>query len=170
MTPADALRGLPDDARVSVTVGSGDLRVADLRRAFGAVDPHRVLTTGEASQLLGYSADTWREWAPRIPGAYRDPGERAYWRLPYAACVEHLRRLRAERLNRGRRGRPWKQRALAEQEAGHVISIEAKRAAAAQARDAGAAGVPARPVDGGGPAAVGRRASDDAGSESSGMA
>ena len=109
----EALAHLPDEMKVGLVLGSGDMTVRDLRRAFSAPDPNRVLTTGEASALLGYSADTWREWAPDVPGAYRDEGERAYWRLPYVGCVEHLRRLKARRLNAGRRRGPWKKEAEA---------------------------------------------------------
>lgn len=137
----DALAYLPDETRISLTIGSGDMTVRELRRAFSATDPHRVLTTGEASELLGYSPDTWREWAPEVPGAYRDDGERAYWRLPYVGCVEHLRRLKARRLKAGRRRGPWKKEA------------EAK---AAQAGGSGAEGVQERKVLRLRPASVGR--------------
>lgn len=145
MTTAELLARLPDDARVTVTVGAGDLRVADLREAFAGPDPHRVLTTGEAADTFGYSPDSWRRWAPDVPGAYQDEGDRPYWRLPYAGCVEHLARLRAERTRVRRRTRgPW------------------GKGKAAQARVAGPAGVPPRAVLGDRLAPLERRTSDDA--------
>jgi hypothetical protein len=144
MSATRLLAELPDDARVRVTLGEGGIRVGELRKALAAPDPHRVLTTGEASKLLGYSPDTWRTWASEVPGSYRDEGERGYWRLPYGGCVEHLRRLQATRTRRGRRG-PWK-----------------KAREAAQAGTAGPEGHRPWSVVRGGSEAVGRRQTDDA--------
>lgn len=143
MTPAEILAQLSDDTRVSVTVGQGDMRMRELRDALAGVDPHRVLTTGQAAELLGYSADSWRRWAPEIAGAYQDEGERALWRLPYTSCTEHLRRLQAERRTKRRRKRgPW--------------------STSASAREAGSESLQAREVVRVRPPAMERRTSNDA--------
>ncbi len=44
MTIAEMLSGLPDDTHVAVTVGSGELTVGEMREAFSADNPDRVLT------------------------------------------------------------------------------------------------------------------------------
>lgn len=145
MTTAELLAQLPDDARVTVTVGAGDLRVADLREAFAGPDPRRLLTTGEAADTFGYSPDSWRRWAPNVPGAYQDEGDGSYWRLPYTGCVDHLARLRAERSRVRRRTRgPW------------------GKGKAASSRAVGSEGVQEGQVLRRRSAAVERRASDDA--------
>lgn len=142
MTTPELLANLPDDARVSLTIGTGDLRVGDFRKAFAGPDPHRVLTTGEAASTFGYSADSWRRWASEIKGAYQDKGERAHWRLPYSACVEHLERLASARSKRRRKRGPW--------------------SASAQARASGPESIQEGSLVGGGSTPVERRSTDDA--------
>ena len=80
----------------------------ELREALATVPEFRVLTTGQAAESFGYSADTWRGWAEggEVRGAYRDDGE-GMWRLPMKACQEHLARLQAKALNRSRKRGPW---------------------------------------------------------------
>lgn len=104
MKLAQWLAELPDDARCAITVGSGDLTIGELREAL-ALPPDRLVTTGGASSELGYSADTWREWADegKIPGAFRDAPD-GYWRLPLAACRDHIEGLRHARKRRQRLG------------------------------------------------------------------
>jgi hypothetical protein len=137
MTLAEMLAELPDDTRVSVTIGSGDVRVRELREAFTGPSPHAVLTTGQAAEQFGYSADTWRRWAGDIAGAYQDDDGRGTWRLPVVGCIEHLRRLSAPKRRR-RRG-PWTPE---------------------KTRQARAPDLLAQKVAGGGSSTVGRRQAD----------
>ena len=158
---AQALAQLPDDTRISVTVGGGDLTIQDLRRGFSA--PNKlILTTTEASDLLGYSPEMWQKWAKadEVPGAWQD-GPGGIWRLPYEGCVRKVRREQEEHAHlqkgRKRRGRgPWKNRG----------------AATASAARAGAEGLPGAGLTllEGGPAPVGRRPADDEESRASGVA
>ena len=77
-----------------------------------------VISTTEAAELLGHSADWWRRAAPEIDGARREV-EGGPWTLPLAGCRAHLGRKRDEGRLRTRRrdddvkpfGRgPWKGR------------------------------------------------------------
>jgi hypothetical protein len=140
MSAARILAELPDDARVSVTIGQGDLRVRDLREAFAGPDPNMVLTTGQAAERLGYSGDWWRRAAKDgdVPGAYQDGDHRGTWRLPIVGCIEHLHALRSPQ--RTRRRAPWS-------------ATEAQQ-------DARTPPVLARSMARGGLASVGRRSSD----------
>lgn len=81
----EVIARLPADAPLQITIRAGDLARA-LREAHGGPE---WLSTVEASRLLGYSARRWRDWAQagEIPGAHQDDGR---WRLPNAACREHL--------------------------------------------------------------------------------
>lgn len=108
MTLSLALAALPDDTRCSLVVGSGDLTVAELREAIGKPSEFRVLTTGQAAELLGYSGDTWRAWAAsgQVHGCYRDD-EGGTWRLPMVECERHLARLQSGALHRRRKRGPW---------------------------------------------------------------
>lgn len=49
-----------------------------------------VVTTRQASSLLGFSVKFWRRLAESrsIPGAWREEG--GIWRLPLAECRRHL--------------------------------------------------------------------------------
>lgn len=109
MSLAAALSALPDTTRCSLVVGSGDMTVAELREAIGKPSAFRVLTTGQAAELLGYSGDTWRDWASsgQVRGCYRDDGEGGTWRLPMVECEEHLARLQSGSLHRKRKRGPW---------------------------------------------------------------
>jgi hypothetical protein len=70
---------IPDDAYVTMRW----VRENFVPKEDGA---HRLVTTGQAAAELGFSPDTWREWASagRIAGAFRDESET--WRLPLAGC------------------------------------------------------------------------------------
>ena len=100
---------LPDEVEITLTVGTGQTSIGDLRQAFIATQHKRILTTGEASRMFGYSSSQWAKWAPEISEAYQD-AEGGPWRLPYAACEAHVakRETDAKRKGRNRRGRPWK--------------------------------------------------------------
>lgn len=52
-----------------------------------------VLSTSEASSMLGHSAEWWRRAAPEIPGSYQ-PENGGPWSLPLAGYREHLAALR----------------------------------------------------------------------------
>ena len=58
MTIAEILSGLPDDTRVALTVGAGELTVGEIREAFSGGNPDRALTTTEAAIEFGYSPDS----------------------------------------------------------------------------------------------------------------
>lgn len=118
MSLAEAIGGLPDGVRCALTIGSGDLTVGELRAALARPSDARVLTTGEAAGMFGYSGDTWREWADRgeVIGAYRDTPE-GMWRLPLRACEEHLARLQDGALHRRRKRGPWPKKGTAPQAA-----------------------------------------------------
>lgn len=101
---------LPDSTPVSVMVGTGTFTAGELRRAILATQTKRTLTTGEASELFGYSASMWAKLAAagEVEGAYQD-AKGGPWRLPYVGCDEYAR-LRSEQGRPGggsRRGRPW---------------------------------------------------------------
>ena len=102
MTIAEMLSGLPDDTHVAVTVGSGELTVGEMREAFSAGNPDRVLTTTQAAVEFGYSGNSWQKWAAagRIEKAWQD-AETGPWRLPYASCKAHRDNLQRRALNTG---------------------------------------------------------------------
>jgi hypothetical protein len=85
MTLADLVAQLPDETRVSVTIGSGQFTAGDLRRAFGAKGKV-FLTTQEAAERWGWTAGYWRDVAPAIDGAFKDQ----YWHLPDGGCEAHV--------------------------------------------------------------------------------
>lgn len=70
-----------------------------------------VVTTTEASELLGHSPDWWRREAPEVGGAYQET-DGGPWSLPLSGCREHLRRRRKDgKLRRRAFGKqPWKGR------------------------------------------------------------
>lgn len=147
------LANLPDSTRVSLIVGSGDMTMGELRELLSREEDERVLTTGEASEVFGYSQSQWTTWAAdgEIDEAYRDDGDSGYWRLPALGCREHLARLR-DPMNAKRRSRaPWKR-------------------TPASAEQAGPEGLPAWSVVCGGSAPVGRRKADTQEPGSSGLA
>lgn len=141
----DAIAALPDEALVPIRWVKQVLAEAPTEPS-----QHRVLTTGEAADQLGYSSPTWREWceAGEIDGAYRDEGEAGMWRLPLPACLEHLARLQSKALNRRRKRGPWKK-----------AGPSAQTARAGTGADTEGTLVFRRPSP------VGRRAPDDAGPE-----
>lgn len=98
MTAAEAIAALPDDTRLSVTVGSGGMTKAELADALTRSGPVYI-TTAEASRRYSRSPRWWCEAASDIPGAYKD----RRWRLPVQGCEEHLARLTRPRRKRG----PW---------------------------------------------------------------
>ena len=104
---AAALAHLPNDTRVSITVGAGDITMGQIRAAASQSRPDRLLTTTEASEAFGYSSDTWRKWASagEIEGASQD-AEGGPWRLPYGACEAH-HEIRSKK-GGVRRGKPRK--------------------------------------------------------------
>jgi hypothetical protein len=101
---------LPDDARVTLTVG-------ELRAMLEAeVRPERpeVVTTTTAESLWSYSAHTWSNWCRegKVDGAWQD-GEGGIWRMPYESCAARVERVRweARRDSSDRRSGPrgpWK--------------------------------------------------------------
>lgn len=106
-----ALNSLAPDTRLTIMIGTGDFTLAQLRTALAYDEGERMLSTAEASALLGYSRSWWAEQAGagRVHGAYRT-GDNAPWRLPAASCRQHLARLQSEgrpkQPGRKRRG-PW---------------------------------------------------------------
>lgn len=127
--------------------------MGELREALATPPEFRVLTTGQAAETFGYSADTWREWAAAgdVRGAYRDDGE-GMWRLPAKACEEHLARLQARALHRRRKRGPW------------------EASETAQTLRAGSEGVPDGTVVAGGPKTLEFRKADAPKSGSSRLA
>lgn len=146
---AQMFGALPGDTRCGVLIGSGDLTLAELREALALPSGARVITTGQAAELLGYSADTWRGWAEagEVDGAYRDDGTDGHWRLPLAACEEHLARLQGGALHRRRKRGPWPKKAGPTPQAARVGAEADPEGKVVRLRSP----------------ALGRRASDDAG-------
>jgi hypothetical protein len=109
---AQMFGALPGDLPVRITVepGQGPYTVDEVRAALKGDHP-RVITTGKAAALFGWSADTWARWATagEVEGAKRDG---ARWRLPYEACEAQYRRRMsgAPTGERKRRGRPRKEK------------------------------------------------------------
>lgn len=84
----------------------------ELLEADGSV----MVSTVDASKILGHSPDWWRRAAPEIPGAFQE-ADGGPWTLPLGACREHVLRLsKAGKLRRrdGERAKrlrgPWKGR------------------------------------------------------------
>lgn len=75
---AQLLETLPGDARCGITiqVGEGPYTIDELRTALVARHP-RVITTGQAAQVFGWSTDTWARWAQagEIDGAVQEGEE-----------------------------------------------------------------------------------------------
>ena len=92
--------GLDDSDTVTVTVG----RLRDLVR-YHTTDPPEILSTVQASQIVGFSRSYWaqRAKAGDLDGAFADEGER--WRLPLKACKAHVGRLEAQHRTGRLRGR-----------------------------------------------------------------
>lgn len=90
-----SIASLPDEHIVYVP-GIGEVTVGEIRG-----ERVRYVTTKEAARIFSYSRKQWARWAPSIPGAFKD----RIWRLPLAACEEHIQRLSAYRR---RRRAPWK--------------------------------------------------------------
>jgi len=84
---APTLAALPRGARVTVSVDIDDWRRACEARNGGP----EYAGASDVAQLLGFSARYWatRAKAGKIPGAVQDAARR--WRLPVAACREHIR-------------------------------------------------------------------------------
>lgn len=135
---------LPDDALVPMRW---------VRQNFVPKDaaPDRLLTTGQAAAEFGFSPDTWRGWADsgRIKGAFRDEGET--WRLPVVACREHVAVLRSGKAHNRRQRLGWDASTAPAARAGASADSEGK---VVELR----------------PAALGRRAADDAEPGSPGVA
>lgn len=87
MTAAEVLAGLPDDARVSVIVGQGDMTIGQLRVAMSTATAVYI-TTSEAARRYSRSPEWWAAAAAagHVPGAWKD----RVWRLPVQGCEEHL--------------------------------------------------------------------------------
>lgn len=98
MTLADLVAQLPDEARVCLIVGMGDMTKGELAAALASTGPVYI-TTAEASRRYSRSPKWWARAAKEIPGAHKD----RHWRLPVAGCEEHLARLIRPRRKRG----PW---------------------------------------------------------------
>lgn len=92
MSPETAaiLAQLPDDAEITVTVRLGDW----LRAKEASTGGPEYAPPSEVSARVGFSARYWAEQAKRgkIIGAVQEAGGR--WRLPVAACRDHIRGLR----------------------------------------------------------------------------
>lgn len=99
MTLADLLAAADDTTRVSVTLGSGDLTIGELRAAFTRSGPV-LITTEEASKRYGWGQGYWRDLAKVTHGAVKD----RMWRIPVEACEAHVA---AKRAPRRRQRRPW---------------------------------------------------------------
>ncbi len=93
--------GLDDSDTVTVSVG----RLRELVR-YHTSDPPGLLSTIQASQIIGFSRSYWAQRAKDgvIDGAFADEGER--WRLPLKACKAHVGRLEAQHRTGGMRGGP----------------------------------------------------------------
>lgn len=102
MKPAEALASLPDDTRISVVVGSGDMTVGEWKAALLASSP-AVVTTQQAAAKWSRTPEWWAEraFAGDIRGAIKDGGG---WRLPVESCREYLASLSVRKA--GFRG-PW---------------------------------------------------------------
>ena len=82
-----ALRHLPDDAEITISLRKADLVTALENKGGGP----RVMTTAQAARVHGYTPERWRRWAQdgRIEGAYQD-AEDGPWHLPRAAVEAHI--------------------------------------------------------------------------------
>ncbi|MEE8551428.1 MAG: hypothetical protein V3T08_09275 [Gemmatimonadota bacterium] len=93
------LKNLSDDTPVVVTAGW-------LREQLEATP--ELVTTHGASKMFSFAATSWAKWcrAGEVRGAFRDANGR--WRLPVAACREHVGRLKNQDTRSRRRKRvPW---------------------------------------------------------------
>lgn len=100
-----ALRGLPDDAKVTLTIEK-----ADLVRALEDRDdnPDRIITTVWCEEKLGMSREWWAEEcrSKRIRDAFQET-KGAPWNLPAGSARAHLQQYRASRTpSRSRRRGP----------------------------------------------------------------
>lgn len=105
MTLANALSQLPDDTRCSLTVGSGDMTVGELRDAL-ASDEAELLSVSQAhARWPAYSKETWRRAAAEgeVRGAWQDV-ENGPWRLPARSCEEYVAARQSNGSRRGSKG------------------------------------------------------------------
>lgn len=96
----DALRMLPDDAHITITVPVEELRAA-LRRS---KNPNRLMKCRELAEELGQTPKWWAQQASEIEGARKTRGRGGPWRVPLGAAKRYLDRYweaqqRMERLN-----------------------------------------------------------------------
>ena len=100
-TSEKLFNGLDDSDTVTVTVG----RLRDLVR-YHTTDPPELLSTVQASRIIGFSHSYWRDKAAKglIDGAFQE-GEGESWRLPLKACRAHVGRLQAQHRKGRLRGR-----------------------------------------------------------------
>lgn len=102
-----ALRALPADAEVTLSV-----KVSDLRAALEAQDdnPARRIGTSEASDLFGRSREWWADQAPKIDDAVQE-GPGAPWYFAIGAARDYLIQYENDRRTTRTRSRargPWK--------------------------------------------------------------
>ena len=77
---------LPDDTRVSVTIGGYGPTMAELKAARAKKTGPLYITTHEAARRYGWSRKYWAKLGPTIPGAFND----AHWHLPVEGCEAHV--------------------------------------------------------------------------------
>ena len=110
MKIAEAIASLPDETRIAVVVGSGELTVGDLRQALAVDSAERAMTTVQCAAEWGHSPEWWqdRARAGQIHGSYQESAG-SQWYIPRGQAKVFLREyVESKRRKRKRVTKPWR--------------------------------------------------------------